>query len=216
LLALRAGNGKSARLLFFSFCLVERRRHSGVWRLRGARARGDDAKSFRSTHHSTQKSRNSLTRSRRRDSTKHLRSFPALMDNHFTKTSHTYCRASERAKLGRPNLLCLSSRLPSKNSYLNAAISTKKSKVKGIPQCVVEGAIGTKNRNELHLTNVDGIDAAKRARSGSHGADRDRDSAPDAGSRGRRNDLPLPRRRIREIRRDATLCDIMRHCQKRP
>ncbi len=94
--------------------------------------------------------------------------------------------------------------------FLNHAAS----QVAGIPQRVVGEAIGTRNRNELHLTHVDGFNGAKRARSGTHGADRDRDSAPDAGSRGRRDDLPSARRRAREIRRAATLCDMMRHCRK--
>jgi hypothetical protein len=88
--------------------------------------------------------------------------------------------------------------------FLNHAAT----QVVGISQHVVGEAIGTRNRNELHLTHVDGFDGAKRARSGTHGADRDRDSAPDAGSRGRRDDQALPRRGIREIRRK---CDTLRH-----
>jgi hypothetical protein len=40
------------------------------------------------------------------------------------------------------------------------------------------------------------------AHSGSDGADRGRDSRTDAGSRGHRDELPLPRRRIREKRRN--------------
>ena len=80
---------------------------------------------------------------------------------------------------------------------------TQAAQVARFLQRVVEGAIGTRSRDERHLTHVDGFDGAKRARSGSHGEDRDRDSAPNAGSRSRLNDQPLPRRRTREIRRKS-------------
>jgi hypothetical protein len=50
---------------------------------------------------------------------------------------------------------------------------TQLSQVAGIPQRVVEEADGTRNRNELYLRHVDGSDGAKRAHSGSHGADPD-------------------------------------------
>ncbi len=74
--------------------------------------------------------------------------------------------------------------------------------VAGIPQRVVGDAIETRNRNELHLANVDGFDGAKRSRSGFHSAERRRVSPPYAGWPGRRDDLPLPRRRTREKRRN--------------
>jgi hypothetical protein len=43
---------------------------------------------------------------------------------------------------------------------------TQLAQVTGFPQHVVKGAIGTRNRNERYQTQVDGLDAASRARSG--------------------------------------------------
>ncbi len=77
---------------------------------------------------------------------------------------------------------------------------TQFARVAAFPQRVVDEAIGTRNRNEGRVTNVDGFDAAERAQSGSHCADRGRDLLADAGARDRRDDLPLSRPRTREKR----------------
>ena len=80
--------------------------------------------------------------------------------------------------------------------------STQAAQVAGFPQRIVAWVIGTKNRNERHLTNVDGINAASRADSGSYGANQGRDSQPNASSLSRRNDQSLPGRRTCEKRRN--------------